>query len=73
MSTPDGFDEKRWADFLRARQRRAAALEAGADEAQGNAVFRDWFVGMDERQTDGASKVEVAALLGNLRLEGGKR
>lgn len=72
---PEGFDEARWAAFLYARMRRREALEAGASDENGNALFREWFVGLDEGQTGSAAKVEVAALLGNLRLEGerGKR
>lgn len=72
MSVP-GFDESRWAAFLYARRRRAAALETGATREAGEAVFREHFVGLDEGRTDDASKVEVAALLGNLRLENGRK
>lgn len=71
MSAPGEFNEARWAAFLYARRRRAEAIEAGADEVRGNAIFREMFVGLDEGDTGGYAKVEVAALLGNLRLESG--
>jgi hypothetical protein len=66
------FDEARWALFLAARRRRGTALDNGADEAQADVVFKEWFVQATERETVYVAQREVAALLGAMKIENGR-
>lgn len=68
----EGHDLDRMVLFLAAVRRRSEATRKGATREQGEAIFREHFVGLDEGVTKDASRVEVAAFLGNLRLESGR-
>ena len=70
MANGDGVRLMAW---LYAKRRSRDVLEAGGSEADALAQFREWCVGADEGDTGGYAKEAVAAFLGALRLEGGKR
>lgn len=73
MMSGDNGDGVRLMAWLYARTRHRAIIEAGGDAATAQAQFREWCVGADEGDTGGYAKVAVAALLGEMRLEGGAR